>query len=356
MYESDPGEMFMPINEMRKDYILDRWVVIAAQRKRRPTDFAKARKETGPSVCPFCPGNEHVTPPAILVYLKTDEKIIRDRDRDDFRHKNWLVRCFSNLYPAFTPHASGEAKGSLERHFLSMDAVGHHEVLVESPNHDEHPGVARVPQLVHVINAYRDRFKALSSNEYVRYVSIFRNHGSEAGASLSHAHTQIIATPQIPAIVKEEMKESTNFWSEQKECVFCDIINKETEGPRSIWESQNFVAFAPWASVHPFEFWIFPKRHQSTILDMNASETINLANAIRVCFGGLNRLLVDPPYNFGFHMVSDRRYHWHIEVYPRLAIWAGFEKSTGMFINVVSPEEAARSLREALRKEEEELA
>jgi UDPglucose--hexose-1-phosphate uridylyltransferase len=356
MYESDPGEMFMHVNEMRKDYILDRWVVIAAQRKRRPTDFIKAKKETGPSVCPFCPGNEHMTPSAIMVYLKADDKIIRDRDRDDFRHKNWLVRCFPNLYPAFAPHASEQRKGSLGRRFLSMDAVGHHEVLVESPNHDEHPGVARVPQLVHVINAYRDRFKALSSDEYVRYVSIFRNHGSEAGASLSHAHTQIIATPQIPMIVKEEMKENTNFWNEREDCVFCDIISKETEGPRSIWESRNFVAFAPWASVHPFEFWIFPKRHQSTILDMNPNEIKNLARAFRVCFGGLNRLLEDPPYNFGFHMVSDRRYHWHLEVYPRLAIWAGFEKSTGMFINVVSPEEAARSLREALGKEEEELA
>jgi UDPglucose--hexose-1-phosphate uridylyltransferase len=345
----------MAANEMRKDYILDRWVVIATQRKRRPTDFLRAKKATRPSVCPFCPGNEHMTPPAILVYLKADEEMVKDRDRGSFRHKDWLVRCFSNLYPAFAPRADKEAKVSKERNLVSMAAVGHHEVLVESPNHDEHPGVARVTQLVHVINACRDRFKALSSNESVSYVSIFRNHGSEAGASLSHAHTQIIATPQVPRIVKEEMTKSRSFWDEREKCVFCDIISKEARSARRIWENESFIAFAPWASVHPFEFWIFPKLHQSTILEMNPGEIDDLARALRVCFGGLSRLMQDPPYNSGFHMVSDEQYHWHLEVYPRLTIWAGFEKSTGMFINVVSPEEAAASLREAMGKEEEEL-
>lgn len=355
MWERSRGNV-MSVNDMRKDYILDRWVVIATQRKQRPTDFSKARKVTRPSVCPFCPGNEHMTPPAILVYLKVDKEIVKDRDREDFRQKDWLVRCVSNLFPAFTPGSDREAKASKGKKFVSMAAVGHHEVLVESPNHDEHPGVARVDQLVHVINAYRDRFKALSSNEYVRYVSIFRNHGSEAGASLSHAHTQIIATPQVPRIVKEEMNKNRIFWDKREKCVFCDIIRKEGHSPRRIWENESFIAFAPWASIHPFEFWIFPKVHQSTILEMNPREIDNLAGALRVCFGGLSRLIQDPPYNFGFHMVSDKQYHWHVEVYPRLSIWAGFEKSTGMFINVVSPEEAAASLREAMRKEEKELA
>jgi len=342
-------------NELRKDYILDRWVVIATQRKRRPVEFVKSREKRKISSCPFCPGNEHMTPPAVLVYLKKEGKIIKEKDQDGLRHKDWLVRCVSNLYPAFTPPSSKESRIKKSEHFDSMMAAGHHEVLIESPNHDEHPSVAAVSHLILVLNAYQDRFRTLLSNDYVKYVSIFRNHGPDAGASLSHAHTQIIATPIVPRIVKEELNKSKDFWNENERCIFCDIIKKERESPRLIWENDSFIVFAPWASIHPFEFWIFPKKHQPTILEMNSKEAHDLAVTFRVCFGGLRRLLGDPSYNFGFHMVPRKSFHWHLEVYPRLTVWAGFEKSTGMFINVVSPEEASSNLKEAMMKEEEEL-
>jgi len=345
----------MPFNEMRKDYILDRWVVIASQRKRRPTDFIEAKELRKPSTCPFCPGNEHMTPPAALVYLQVNGKIVQDEDDNSFRHKDWLVRCVSNLYPAFMPPSDGERRASKVELFESMEAVGHHEVIIESPEHDEHPGVARVSQLVHVVSAYKDRLSYLSSRRYVKYVSIFRNHGLDAGASLSHAHTQIIATPNLPRVLAEEKDRSRSFWNEKNRCVFCNIIEKEKESPRLIWENDSFVVFAPWASVHPFEFWIFPKRHQSTLLNMTPRETTELAATLRVCFGGLGSLLEDPSYNFGFHMMPAEHYHWHIEVYPKLTIWAGFEKSTGMVINVVPPEEASSDLREAARREEGKL-
>ena len=345
----------MPLNEIRKDYILDRWVVIATQRKRRPVDFVKAHERRKVSLCPFCPGNEHMTPPAVLVYLEREGEIIKDKDQDGLRHRDWLVRCVSNLYPAFTPPSSKESRIEKMEDSNSMRAVGHHEVLIESPKHDDHPSVADVSHLALVLNAYQDRFETLSSNEYVKYVSIFRNHGPDAGASLSHAHTQIMATPIVPRIVKEELNKCKHFWIENKRCIFCDIIEKEKEGPRLIWENNSFLVFAPWASVHPFEFWIFPKKHQPTILEMSSDEIRDLAVTFRVCFGGLRRLLGDPSYNFGFHMVPHQSFHWHLEVYPRLTIWAGFEKSTGMFINVVSPEEASLSLREAVMKEQKEL-
>jgi len=345
----------MSANEMRKDYILDRWVVIASQRKRRPTDFIKVKEERKPSICPFCPGNEYLTPPAALVYLgERNNKIRKEQDKDDFRHKNWIIRCIPNLFPAFSPPKTQTTEdGKLD--FISAEAVGHHEVLIESPEHYEHPSVARISQLMHVINAYMDRFRVLSSYSYVKYVSIFRNHGADAGASLSHAHTQIIATPMIPNIVKEELIKSKEYCEKNKKCIFCEILSKERESERFIWENESFTIFAPWAGVHPFEFWIFPKKHQSTILDMSENEIKSLATALRVSFGGLKTLLDDPSYNFGFHMIPEECYHWHIEVYPRLAIWAGFEKSTGVFINVMSPEEAAGSLRDVFKKEEDKL-
>jgi len=346
-------------NEMRKDYLIDRWTVIATQRKKRPTDLKKAPQESKQAgVCALEPGNEHMTPPAVLVYLPANDGIRKDRDLDGVRHKNWLIRCVPNLYPAFMPPKEGEWRG-LERGVLARaSAAGHHEVLVESPRHDDHLGVASVSQVTHVVNAYIDRLRELSSKPYVAYVSIFRNHGLEAGASLSHAHSQIMATPIMPKIVEEELAASRELFKKSESCAFCGILDSEGQSPRLIWKNQHFVVFAPWASVHPFEFWIFPLKHQCCLLDLSQGEVEALARTVRVSLGGLQTLLGDPPYNFGFHQIKSGAcdcYHWHLEVYPRLSIWAGFEKSTGMFINVVSPEDAAQSLREAVAEEAEKL-
>ncbi len=347
----------MVSNEVRKDYLLNRWVVVAKERKRRPTDFVKKEGKSQIGVCPFCPGNEHMTPPAILVYLTSNGEILKERDQNGFRHKNWLVRVVSNLYPAFTP--PDKEKERIKEGFVLTKAFGHHEVLIESPRHNEHPGAARVSQLVHVVNAYLDRLNELSEKPYVKYVSIFRNHGRDAGASLSHTHTQLIATPFVPSILEEELRASGRFWTKNHECQFCDILRKEKNGPRFIWENNSFMVFAPWASVHPLEFWVLPKKHQPTLLDISQNDVKDLAKTLRICFGGLKSLLSDPSYNFGFHMASSKEaqgyYHWHLEVYPRLAIWAGFEKSTGMFINVVPPEDAATELKEAVKAEEKNL-
>ncbi len=337
-------------NELRKDYLLDRWVVIASQRKKRPTDFAKPPQQRQESQCAFCPGNERMTPPAVLLYLPKNGDIQKSADTNGERPNNWLVRVIPNLYPAFMP-PTGKDEERVESDFVSERATGHHEVLVESPKHDEHIGVARVSQVVHVVNAYVDRFRELASKPYVRYVSIFRNHGLEAGASLSHTHTQIIATCSIPKTVEDEVKAN----QKHGDCVLCGILKKEKQSPRFIWENEDYSVFAPWGSVHPFEFWLFPKEHQNCIRNLSQSQVKSLAEAMRVSLGGLNSLLSDPPYNFGLHQICDESYHWHLEVYPRLTIWAGFEKSTGMYINVVPPEDAAVSLKEAMKAEEKKI-
>jgi len=347
----------MASNEVRKDYLLNRWVVIAKERKKRPIDFVKKDIMKKEGVCPLCPGNEHMTPPAVLVYLSSNGEIRKERDQNGLRHKDWLVRVVPNAYPAFTP--PDEQTVMIKESSAPARAVGHHEVIIESPFHDEHPGVARVSQLVHMINAYLDRLNDISGKSYVKHVSIFRNHGREAGASLSHAHTQLIATPFIPRILEEELEASKSFWAQNCECLLCDLLAKERDGPRFIWENSSFVVFAPWASVNPLEFWVLPKRHQSNMLSMSVSEVEDLAETMRVCLGGLRSLLNDSSYNFGFHTLlrEDARdcYHWHLEVYPRLAIWAGFEKSTGMFINTISPEDAAAELKKAVKAEKKNL-
>lgn len=345
-------------NELRKDYILDRWVVIASQRRRRPSDFIERRGEEKKQItCPFCPGNEHLTPPASLVYLLEDDKVRKDRDGDGMRHKNWIIRCIPNLYPAFSPPERQSAATMLQERckYVCLEALGYHEVLIESPDHDEHPSNARLSQLFHAMNAVKDRVSSFMAEDYVKYVSIFRNHGAGAGASLSHAHMQIIAMPMVPKIVKEEEEASRRYYEDNGRCVFCDIISEEEKSERFIWENKGFTVFAPWASINPFEFWIFPKRHSSSITDLSEDEVKKLAEVLRISLGGLRRLLNDPPYNLGFHMMAEEHYHWHIEVYPRLAVWAGFEKSTGTYINAMPPEEAAESLKESFEKENEVL-
>jgi UDPglucose--hexose-1-phosphate uridylyltransferase len=343
----------MAFNEVRKDYLLDRWVVIATARGRRPTDFVKQeRQQARTSVCPMCPGNEHMTPPAFLLYLNSASGIRKAKDRDDYRNKNWLIRVIPNLYPAFCPPKRNINRKQITKNDSLFMAVGHHEVLVESPIHDEGPADARIPQLAHVVNGYIDRLRELSEKPYVQYVAIFRNHGLEAGASLSHAHSQIIATPFIPRTVKEEMTSSRRFWQQRKKCVFCDIIKKERRGPRFILENPKFTVFAPYASVNPMEFWIFPREHETSLLDMPQTEVKIFAETLKTCLKGLKTLVNDPPYNYGFHLAINRQasdyYHWHLEVYPKLAIWAGFEKSTGVYINTMTPETAAESLRKTL--------
>ena len=343
----------MPYNELRKDYLLNRWVVIATERARRPTDFAKQKTEAAKnSTCPLCPGNEQMTPPATLVYFAENGTILKGKEQGDLRSKNWLIRSIPNMYPAFAPPKDPADTEQIMKSSSFGYAMGHHEVLIESPNHTDHPADAPLPQLIHLINAYRDRLSDIAQKTYVQYVQIFRNYGLEAGASLSHAHSQIIATPVIPTIIKQEMEASKNYLSQQGSCVFCDLIKQETQTPRFIMDNAHFAVFAPYASVHPMEFWVFPKRHSPNILSLTETETEAFAQTLQTSLRALKNLVNDPPYNYGFHLAINKDaqdyYHWHLEVYPKLAIWAGFEKSTGMYINTVTPETAATELREAI--------
>ncbi len=320
-----------------------------------PLIFRKTKPESAKAVvCPLCVGNENLTPPATMLYQRENGELKRSQDPlTGERTKNWLVRVIPNLFPAFSrPKQPEDEKQIIQNEYL-LCAIGQHEVIVESPNHEEDPAQAELPQLELVINAYIDRLKELSIKQYIKYVSIFRNYGLEAGASLSHAHSQIIATPMVPTIVKEEQKAASTFYIEHGKCIFCDIIERETKGPRLISENHDFVVLAPYASINPMEFWILPKKHSPNILNLNVSEISTLAKTLKSTLKALKDLVNDPPYNYGFHMSinpeSKDSYHWHLEVYPKLSTWAGFEKSAGVYINTVTPETAAESFRKAIK-------
>jgi len=344
----------MPYNELRKDYLLNRWVVIATERSRRPTDFNKQRaQDAKASICPLCVGNEQMTPPATLLYLKENSGIVKAQDPvDGERTKNWLIRVVQNLYPAFGPPKQAGDENQIFSDKALGKAIGGHEVIVESPIHDENPADAALPQLELLILSYIDRLKELSAKPYVKYVSIFRNYRQEAGASLTHAHSQIISTPMIPPLNQEEIDSSKAYFEDKGRCIFCDILEREVKGPRLVFENSDFVVFTPYASITPMAYWVMPKEHAMNLFGMDSSTITEFAKTLKASLKALKEILNDPPYNFGFHISIDKAaekyYHWHLEVYPKLSIWAGFEISTGVYINTVTPEAAAESLRKTL--------
>jgi UDPglucose--hexose-1-phosphate uridylyltransferase len=329
--------------ELRKDPIVNRWVIIATERARRPIDFQVERDAKRPGLCPFCPGQEDKTPPEVLAYRPGDGPGAR-RDAP-----GWRLRVFPNRYPALM--IEGDLARAGDGVYDRMNGVGAHEVIVETPDHARSFGSLPEPEMESVFSAYRDRVLDLRQDMRFKYVMIFKNHGAAAGASLEHTHSQLIALPVVPSVVKEELEGAREYYRFKERCVFCDIVQQElAERKRIVYENDAFVVFEPYAPKFPFETWVLPKRHRASFTDARHDYRA-LANAMRVALRKLTVALDDPPYNFILHTAplhdqESAHYHWHIEIMPTLSKVAGFEWGSGFYINPTPPEEAARFLRE----------
>ncbi len=331
-------------SELRKDPVDGRWVIIATERDKRPSDFRTPPGAPEPiDSCPFCEGNEHRTPPEIMA--------VRPGGGPP-DSPGWSVRVIPNKYPALRM----KGRRNQRRAGLSetMTGLGAHEVVIESPVHRLGLEQLSVEQIVRVIDVYVRRVRDLNRNVRLRYALVFKNKGREAGASLEHTHTQIMATPILPATMGRELEQSSQYYGHHGRCVFCDLIAQEEKAAERIVSSTNrFVALSPFASRFPFETWILPRGHQSAFDRLSGEELQPLAITVKDVLLRLRAVLKDPAYNFVIHTAPLREaelnhYHWHIEVMPRLAIVAGFEWGTGFYINPMPPEGAARQLREAV--------
>ncbi|MEW5760102.1 MAG: galactose-1-phosphate uridylyltransferase [Candidatus Thermoplasmatota archaeon] len=329
--------------EIRKDYVTNSWVVIAMERGQRPQEFKKTTKpDTNPEDCPFCPGKESMTPPEILAYRAADTKP---------NTQGWWVRCVANKYPAL--RIEGEVNPRLSQLLCKMNGVGAHEVIIEIPDHNLNLATVSDWQVSEMLNAYRDRYRDLTNDTRFKYILIFKNHGDEAGASLFHPHSQLIATPMIPRRIMDELESSRHYhFMLGGGCIYDDIIKEEKAiGERIVMESDNFIAISPYAARFPFEIWLLPKKHQPYFENINDSEKNEFGKFLKDVLKKLYDKLGNPPYNYFIHTSpcdrNDYRfYHWHIEITPRLVRAAGFERGTGFYINPVSPEDAAKYLRE----------
>ncbi|MEM4576291.1 MAG: galactose-1-phosphate uridylyltransferase [Candidatus Nezhaarchaeales archaeon] len=337
--------------EYRHDATTDRWVIIAPDRAKRPKD----RKNL--SSCPFCPGNENLTPPAWLVYSRSENgELVKTFDKEDGRVEKWIIRCFKNMFPALKSDLPFEEKLGEALFFAttSYSGFGYHEVIVESPDHRAHPHNNSIRGLELVVEAYFEVMTKLSYERGIKYVCLFRNYKPEAGASISHPHSQVIALPVVPSTVKREVDVARRYNRERGGCIYCDLIELEICSPRLIYADEHYVVVAPWASVLPYEFWIIPRRHEPSFLNTYPKERRALSRALKATLLALKKVLNDPPYNYGFHVAPLRwkgeSYHWHIEVHPRVMVPGGFELTSGMYINTVPPERAASELRTVVEK------
>jgi UDPglucose--hexose-1-phosphate uridylyltransferase len=331
------------VPELRKDPVVGRWVIIATDRAKRPTDFVRERVEIrGSSFCPFCYGNESKTPPEILAYRS---------DRGPRDTPGWSLRVVPNKFPALGIEGTLNRQG--EGLYDKMNGIGAHEVIIETPNHQETMATLPVSQVESVLWAYRDRILDLKKDRRFKYMLIFKNYGEAAGASLEHTHSQLIALPVIPKRVLEEVEETRHYYDYKERCLFCDIIRQEiSSSVRLVAENEEFVALSPFAPRFPFEMWILPRVHQSAFEESSRREFEQLAALLKDMLGRLEVVLDHPAYNYVIHTspvpeTLNDYYHWHIEIMPKLTKLAGFEWGTGFYINPTPPEEAAKFLREA---------
>jgi UDPglucose--hexose-1-phosphate uridylyltransferase len=339
------------VPSLRQDPATRLWSIIAADRGKRPRDFTKDKTPASklPSydkTCPFCPGNESMTPEALFTMPP-----MQPGDGD-----SWQVRVVPNRFPALAMPHDEVPPGRRERQglYLEMDGVGQHEVVVEVPDHSKTIATMTQEEVARVVVTYRQRFLTLDKSPWNQLIIIFRNQGEQAGTSLHHPHSQIIGTPVVPEDIRRRLEEAQRYYDDHGTCVYCDILESElSEKIRLVSANAGFVALCPFAATVPYETWILPRRHASSFGVISDDECNLLGNILREVLRGMYRLLGNPDYNYVIrsaphHSAGEPHFHWYLQILPRLTTRAGFEIGSGININVVVPEDGAQELRETL--------
>ena len=307
-------------SEIRKDYIQEKYVIIAPRRGKRPTDV---ERRVAPTVlasdCTFCPGQ-----------IDRNSRVLATVTVTRGRGEPWAIKVIANKFPAVSA--------------TNAKAYGRQEVVIETPDHRQETENLSSARVAEVFKVYADRTKILSKDKKIEYILIFKNDGGAAGASLRHAHSQIFASHFLPPRLKDKSQRMQAYKLEHGRCVYCDVIKKEHAGPRLIAEDKHIIAFCPWASMHNYEVWLMPKRHLDNVTVLTAAERLSFAKLLQKILKKINQLGL--PYNYYFHQViHDEDQHLYLKVTPRGSVWAGVEIGSGLIINPVSPEAAARFYR-----------
>ncbi len=327
--------------ELRKDPIVGRWVIITTERGKRPSDFLVSHEKKTGGFCPFCQGNEYTTPKEIIAFRAEGSKP---------NESGWSLRVVPNKFPALQIEGdlSKEGRGMYD----AMNGIGAHEVIIETPQHDQTLSTLPARNVEDVLWAFRERILDLKKDLRFKYILVFKNHGLAAGATLEHSHSQLIALPVVPKRVREEVEGARRYFNYKERCVFCDLVRQELEEKkRLINENADFITISPFAPRFPFETWIVPKVHSSYFEEAPKHQYESLGRILQDTLKRMDSVLEEPAYNFIIHTSPLREdhgehYHWHIELMPKLTRVAGFEWGSGFYINPTPPEEAAKFMRE----------
>jgi len=330
------------MSEIRQDPTTREWVIIARERSKRPHDFvhtqAKPELPSFSPTCPFCPGNEAMTPPESFTLL-------------DKQSKKWRIRVFPNHFPALTPEGSA-GRREHDGFFLDMYGKGIHEVIVETPEHNAPLALADEDRLADLLLTYQKRYLALSEMPFLKLIIIFKNHGPSAGTSLEHPHSQLVGTPVVPRHIRIRHEIAVQYYDNTGRSLYSDLVNHELRvGERIVMDTDKFVVFHPFASHSPFETWIMPKSYRASFCNVSPDNIKSLAGVLHATLVKLHRGLNNPDYNFVIDTtpIGDENkdyYLWHMRIIPRLTEVAGFEIGSGIYINTALPEETAQFMRE----------
>lgn len=327
-------------SELRYDLISGDWVLIATGRAKRPEAFKKEKREKikiPKSKCPFC--NIETQEEPVLIY--SHGKKIKN-------FKNWTTVVIPNKYPALLPAEKIEIKKE-GKFYQKINGVGFCELVVTRDHEKSFPHF-NLSQIKEVFDAYQERYLNLRKRKFVSYISIFHNHGAEAGASQPHPHSQIITTPLIDIDLKKAILKSENYFKKYKKCIYCEVNKWERKiRKRIVFENKNFLVLCPFASKAAFQVIISPKNHASNFEGIDENKKWDLAEAFWVVMKKLYKALNDPPYNFYLHTSpcdgNYPYYHWHLTILPKTSIFAGFEIGTRIEISTIEPEKVAEYLR-----------
>lgn len=301
-------------SEIRKSYFLNKYAIITPGRLNRPRDIKEETIIQRTRPCPFCSEN-------------IDQKNIADKISIGGKQK---IVCLKNIFPAVS--------------FDNAKAYGTQEVIIETPDHDKEMAQLPAAQIEKILRMYARRTKEIARNKKIDYILCFKNQGSKAGASIAHAHSQIFATQILPPEIQEELNSAKSYKAREGSCPYCDIIKKEMRSERKIFEDGRIAVFAPFASEYHYEVWIFTKRHLDNITKLNDEEFKSFAKALKKIL--LKLRLLGLSFNYFLHqVVSDSDQHFYLKIQPRGSVFAGVELGSGLIINSVPPEEAAKYLK-----------
>lgn len=337
---------FEPVSEFRKDLVSGDWILVAGSRGKRPRAHKdeKGFLSSAKKGCPFEDPQANSNPAPLLWFPHPTKAPKKNPSL-----KEWWIQVVPNKYPALIPHKICPQPIS-EGPYYTMDGIGFHEVII-TRDHGRRIPEMTTSEVETLLRAYQERYQTLARESCIEYILIFHNQGPHAGASIFHPHSQLIAFPIIPPDVSKSLEGSRLYYTQSGKCVHCSILDWERKKKiRIVYENKKFIVIEPFASRVSFETRIFPKEHTANFEDLPAKDWRDLAEALRTTLQKIKKGINDPDFNFFIHTAPAKTiaadyYHWHIEILPHTAIWAGLELGTGIEVVATAPEEAARILR-----------